>query len=116
MAYTLFIFLPVATCLFWVVVHSLLASRTETYPEFLFLCIVTGIYLFSDACHATSAKGSLLDTGSLLASLFAGPCIIPLIIMYMQKLLPKGSTLSACSLKREAVRNSCRNTKVNLCL
>lgn len=87
MAYTLFIFLPVATCLFWVVVHSMLASRTETYPEFLFLCIVTGIYLFSDACHATSAKGSLLDTGSLIASLFAGPCIIPLIIMYMQKLL-----------------------------
>ncbi len=89
MAYTLFIFLPVATCLFWLVVHSLLASRTETYSLFSLLCIIVGVYLFSDACHATQAKGSLLDTGSQIASLFAGPCIIPLIIMYIQKLLHK---------------------------
>lgn len=87
MAYTLFIFLPVATCLLWLVIHSMLASKTETYPEFLFLCIVCAVYLFADACHATQAQGSPLDTGSLIASLFAGPCIIPLIIMYMQKLL-----------------------------
>ena len=87
MAYTLFIFLPVATCLLWLVIHSVLASKTETYPEFLFLCIVCAVYLFSDACHATQAQGSTLDTGSLIASLFAGPCIIPLIIMYLQKLL-----------------------------
>jgi AraC-like DNA-binding protein len=65
----------------------MLASKTETYPEFLFLCIVCAVYLFADACHATQAQGSPLDTGSLIASLFAGPCIIPLIIMYMQKLL-----------------------------
>lgn len=87
MAYTLFIYLPVATCLLWLVIHSMLASKTETYPEFLFLCIVCAVYLFADACHATQAQGSPLDTGSLIASLFAGPCIIPLIIMYMQKLL-----------------------------
>lgn len=87
MAYTLFIFLPVATCLLWLVIHSMLASKTETYPEFLFLCIVCAVYLFADACHATQAQGSPLDTGSLIASLFAGPCIIPLIIMYLQKLL-----------------------------
>lgn len=87
MAYTLFIFLPVATCLLWLVIHSMLASKTETYPEFLFLCIVCAVYLFADACHATQAPGSPLDTGSLIASLFAGPCIIPLIIMYIEKLL-----------------------------
>lgn len=87
MAYTLFIFLPVATCLLWLVIHSMLASKTETYPEFLFLCIVCAVYLFADACHATQAQGSPLDTGSLIASLFAGPCIIPLIIMYLRKLL-----------------------------
>ena len=87
MAYTLFIFLPVFVCILWLVIHSMLAAKTETYPEFLFLCIVCAVYLFSDACHATSAQGSALDTGSLIASLFAGPCIIPLIIMYLQKLL-----------------------------
>lgn len=87
MAYTLFIFLPVAVCIFWIVVHSMLASRTETFPEMFCLCLVCGVYLFSDACHATQPQGSPLDTGSLIAALFAGPCIIPLIIMYLQKLL-----------------------------
>ena len=87
MAYTLFIFLPVFVCILWLIIHSLLAARTETYPVFLPLCIACAVYLFSDACHATFAQGSALDTGSLIVSLFAGPCIIPLIIMYMQKLL-----------------------------
>lgn len=87
MAYTLFIFLPVAVCLFWLVVHCLLASRTETFHEFICLCISCAVYLFADACHATQPKGSPLDTGALIASLFFGPCIIPLIIMYLRKLM-----------------------------
>ena len=87
MVYTLFIFLPVAVCIFWLVVHTLMASRTETYPEFICLCASVGVYLFSDACHATQPSGSPLDTSSLIASLFFGPCIIPLIIMYLRKLM-----------------------------
>lgn len=87
MAYTLFIFLPVAVCIFWLVLHWVLASKSETFPEMLVLCFLCAIYLFSDACHATQPKGSPLDTGSLLAALFAGPCIIPMVIMYLQKLL-----------------------------
>ena len=87
MAYTLLIFLPVATCLFWLMVHSMLASRTETFPDIFWLCVTCGVYLFADACHATQPQGSAMDTGALVASLFAGPCIIPLIIMYLQKLL-----------------------------
>ena len=86
MAYTLFIFLPVATCLLWLVIHYVLASRMETFPQMMLLCISCAIYLFSDACHATQPKGSLLDTGALIAALFAGPCIIPLIITYIKKI------------------------------
>lgn len=89
MAYTLFIFLPVAVCIFWGVLHSLLASKAETYHEILLLCITCGVYLFSDACHATQPQGSPLDTGALIAALFAGPSIIPLIIMYLNKLVHK---------------------------
>lgn len=87
MAYTLFIFIPVTTCIFWMVIHMLMASKTETFPEFICLCLMCGIYLFADACHATQPRGSALDTGSLIASLFAGPSIIPLIVMYLQKLM-----------------------------
>ena len=86
MAYTLFIFLPVAICIIWLVIHCMLASRTETFPEMALLCIACGVYLFADACHPTQPKGSLMDTGSLIASLFAGPCIIPMVILYLQKL------------------------------
>lgn len=89
MAYTLFIYLPVAVCLFWLVVHTILASRNETFHEFICLCISCAVYLFADACHATQPKGSPLDTGALIASLFFGPCIIPLIIMYTRKLMHK---------------------------
>ena len=87
MAYTLFIFFPVATCLFWLVLHCVMGSKMETFHEMAILCILCGVYLFSDACHATQVSGSPLDTGSLIAALFAGPCIIPMIIMYLQKLL-----------------------------
>ena len=87
MVYTLFIFLPVAVCLFWLVVHFLLASKSETFPEFICLCFSVAVYLFSDACHATQPSGSTLDTGSLIVALFFGPCIIPLIIMYLRKLM-----------------------------
>lgn len=89
MVYTLFIFLPVAVCLFWLVVHILLASKAETFPEFICLCFSVAVYLFSDACHATQPNGSTLDTGSLIVALFFGPCIIPLIIMYLRKLMHK---------------------------
>ena len=89
MTYTLFIFLPVAVCIFWGVMHSLIASKAETYHDFLLLCIMCAVYLFSDACHATQPKGSPLDTGALIAALFAGPSIIPLIIMYLNKLVHK---------------------------
>lgn len=87
MALTLMIFLPVAVCLFWLVLHVVLASRTETFPEMACLCLSCAVYLFADACHASMPKGSPLDTWSLIVSLFAGPSIIPLIIMYIQKLL-----------------------------
>jgi AraC-like DNA-binding protein len=87
MALTLIIFLPVAVCLFWLVLTCLLTSKTETFHEMVCLCLACGIYLFSDACHATQVNGSPLDTGSLIVALFAGPCIIPLIIMYLQKLI-----------------------------
>ena len=90
MVYTLFIFGPVAVCIFWLILHSVLASKMETFPEMFFLCSVCAIYLFADACHATQPAGSPLDTGALLASLFAGPCIIPLVIMYLQKLVHRG--------------------------
>lgn len=87
MAYTLFIFLPVAICLIWLVIHCVLASKMETFTLIVLLSLSCAVYLFSDACHATQPKGSPLDTSSLIAALFAGPCIIPLIITYLQVLM-----------------------------
>ena len=87
MALTLIIFLPVTVCLFWLIMHSVVASKAETFPEMFCLCVACGIYLFSDACHASLVRGSSLDIWSHIIALFAGPSIIPMLIMYLQKML-----------------------------
>lgn len=87
MGLTITIFLPVTAALFWIVILSILAHRTETYLEAVLSMLFTGIFLFSEGCYAIVEEGQLLLDLSILIEQLAAPIIIPLLIIYMQKML-----------------------------
>lgn len=87
MVLTLFLFLPVTTCLLWVLIHLLVASRTDTFNVFILLFLACGLYIFSEACHALSEHGSVLYIVSTLIGMLAGPSIVPLLITYLHRLI-----------------------------
>ena len=79
MAYTLLIFLPAAACLFWIVIHVLMASRTSTFGLYLVLLLIGLGAFFCYSCYdAPLSSWKLLDISSMLTLLF-GPALIPLI-------------------------------------
>ena len=81
------IFLPVAACVFWIVLHTIVASKTDTYMDLVFFLLCSGVFLFTESCRAVAQEGStILTTAIILAQLFA-PCIVPFMILYSRRLL-----------------------------
>lgn len=79
-------YLPVLVCMLWMFNHTLLASKTKTYPIMMSLLVVMLLYTFTDCAYGDSnASSSLLLATSNLAQLVA-PCVLPLTIMYLRKL------------------------------
>lgn len=88
MAYTLLIFLPAAACLFWIVIHVLMASRTSTFGLYLVLLLIgLGAFFCYSSYDAPLSSWKLLDISSMLTLLF-GPALIPLIWMYLERMKP----------------------------
>ena len=88
MAYTLLIFLPAVVCLFWIVIHLLMASRTSTFGLYLVLLVIALGAFFSYSCYdAPLSSWRMLDISSMLTLLF-GPAMIPLIWMYLERMKP----------------------------
>lgn len=87
MVLTLYLFLPVAVCLFWVLVHCMVASKTDTFHIFVPLFLACGLYIFAEACHALSDHGSPLYVITTLIGMLAGPSIVPLLISYLHHLM-----------------------------
>ena len=86
MLYDFLVFLPVATCLFWIAIHSLMAYRARTYAATVILLAILSVYLFADACYADFATPpTSLLISSLLAQL-AVPSIIPVAGIYISRL------------------------------
>ncbi len=86
MVLTLYLLLPVAFCLIWVLIHAIIASRTDSFKLFAALFSVCGIYIFSEACHAILEPSSPMDTIATLIGQLAGPCVVPLLITYLRRL------------------------------
>lgn len=82
---TILFFLPATVCLFWVLIHFLMASRTNTFHITVGLLLVSGISLFADACYNAKAPMVILDWTFLFSQLF-GPSMIPLLILYFRHL------------------------------
>lgn len=87
MVFKLFLFAPVAICLFWVAVHVVVASRTDTFRLFSALFMACGMYIYSEACHALLVPDSKTDIAAVLIGQIAGPSVVPLLIMYLRRLL-----------------------------
>ncbi len=95
MVFTLYMFLPVMICLFWVVYHCIAANRTDPFHLFCALFLCCGTYIFAEACHALLDKNSITDQAVTLIELIAGPSIVPLLMMYLRRLMhiPRGHPL-----------------------
>ena len=85
--YTLYFFLPAAFCIFWVIVHTLTAFRTDSFKFFIYLFLCCALCLFSEACHAVLPGNDTINTFSTLSGQLAGPSIVPLLILYLQRQL-----------------------------
>lgn len=84
---TLYFFTSVAACLFWVIIHMMIASRTDTFHLFIALFTACGLYIYSEACHVVLEPGSSMDTIATITGMLAGPSVIPLLITYLRRLM-----------------------------
>ncbi len=84
---SLYFFTSVAACLFWVIIHMMIASRTDTFHLFIALFTACGLYIYSEACHVVLESGSSMDTIATITGMLAGPSIIPLLITYLRRLM-----------------------------
>ena len=87
MVLSLYLFTPAAACLFWVIIHMVMASRTDTFHIFITLFAACGLYIYSESCHSVLEYGSAMDVAATLTGMLAGPCIIPLLITYLRRLM-----------------------------
>ena len=84
---SLYFFTSVAACLFWVIIHLMIASRTDTFHLFIALFTACGLYIYSEACHVVLEPGSSMDTIATITGMLAGPSVIPLLITYLRRLM-----------------------------
>ena len=86
MLYDFFIFLPAWLCLFWMVVHWIMARRSRTFPLTMLCLADLTLFFFADSCYAAPAPPpACLLTGSLTAML-ALPGVAPLSSIYLRRL------------------------------
>ena len=94
MALLILVFLPITACLFWIILETTLASRTETFWRVVILQFSTGVYFLTELCRTRINTDSNLHAAAVLVSLFVAPCIIPFIIGYIQQLSGRHKTSS----------------------
>lgn len=82
----LIIFMPFAICLFWVIIHSLLASRTVSFFAATVFLLNLAVYLLVDSCYSWAGTNVHTMASVSLAAQFSGPCLIPLLMLYLGKL------------------------------
>lgn len=86
MLISLFLFLPVAFCLFWIVIHCWLSSRADAFWLILLSLLDMALFLLTDSCYLIPGVSfRTLSVMALLAQLTA-PIIIPLCWLYIERL------------------------------
>ena len=72
--------------LFWMLIHALMASRTFTFTTMIVVFAIWTLYAFTDCAYNDMNSSIPLLTMASNVSQLAGPCIIPVILMYLYKL------------------------------
>lgn len=86
MLISLFLFLPVAFCLFWIVIHCWLSSRADAFWLILLSLLDMALFLLTDSCYLIPGVSfRTLSVMALLAQLTA-PIVIPLCWLYIERL------------------------------
>lgn len=86
MLISLFLFLPVAFCLFWIIIHCWLSSRADAFWLILLSLADMALFLLTDSCYLIPGVSfRTLSVMALLAQLTA-PIIIPLCWLYIERL------------------------------
>lgn len=85
----LFLLLPAAACLGWILLNHYVSRRTCTYGIFSLFLIMLGLFLVTDSSYANPDVNPELLVYMTTLELFAGPCLIPLMWMYLRQLKRK---------------------------
>lgn len=85
----LFLLLPAAACFGWILLNYFVSRRTCTYGIFTLFLIILGLFLVTDSSYANPDIEPRLLVYMTTLELFAGPCLIPLIWMYLYQLRHK---------------------------
>ena len=82
----LFLLMPAIACLGWIILNFFISRRTQTYGIFTLFLIMLGLFLVTDSSYANPDVNPELLVYMTTLELFAGPCLIPLIWMYLYQL------------------------------
>ena len=79
------IFLPLAFCLFWMYIHTVMAPRTSTFVAIMCLLAAVSLFLLSDCLYYDqNSSPKILPLACNLSQLSA-PSVIPLLIIYIER-------------------------------
>ena len=82
----LLLFLPATACLFWILMNFFVSRQTSTFWILTLLSADLMLFFVADAIYATPGMSPDVVVYSHLITLFTGPCVIPLIWMYFDRL------------------------------
>ena len=82
----LLIFLPSFVCFFWLFTNFYLARRTSTFDVIQCFSIALIFYFLADGIYSTPGIAPEVLVYSRLFVVGAGPCLIPLLLLYFYKL------------------------------
>lgn len=74
---------PAVACFGWILLNYFVSRRTQTYGIFSLFLIMLGLFLVTDSSYANPDVNPELLVYMVLIELGAGPCLIPLMWMYL---------------------------------
>ena len=80
-----YLYIPGLLCLFWALIHLIMASRTDSFRMVMLVALAWGICLLADAFFIDP---HMEYRGTIMASLveqLVAPCVIPFVISYLRQ-------------------------------